>query len=128
MSVIPTVPLGHRLATTHIALADKLRAATLENIIKTIYETLTPYLVPNPREKPVFSVTISLSTLNIDPEQLRDEKTSPLFSQLQNWASLEKLKLDVLWKHPDCSYCESCGSGCMPTKLPISWDQQSTKT
>lgn len=132
MSVLPvipvTIPIGDRLATTHTALADKLRAATFENIIKMIYETLTPFLTPKPSEKPVFSVTISLSALNIDPEQLRDEKTSNLFDLLQTWAASEKLKLNVLWKHPDCSYCESCGSGCMPTKLQISWDHQPQRT
>lgn len=109
--------LGEQLENKHKTLYEKLQESNFNKIINNIKNKLD-YLLDV--DNPIFEIEIPLKDLNINPDDVRSEKSS-LYQKLKSWSSSEKLNLSVHWIHPDCSYCESCGGGCKPNSIYINW-------
>jgi hypothetical protein len=109
--------LGEQLQQKHSSLAKQLQNSNYNKIINKIKLKLSNLLQS---ELPVFELEIPLNELNISSDDVKDNKL-PLYQHLNKWAESEDLLFEVHWKHPDCSYCENCGSGCKPESVYISW-------
>lgn len=116
--------LGEQLEAKQKTLAEQLQDANVKAIISKI-ENKLKLLLTGKTTTPMFEITILLKELGISPDDVRSTdghtKKEPLYEKLTQWAKSEKLTLTVHWVHPDCSYCESCGSGCKPVSLHLSW-------
>ena len=120
--------IGALLTAESKRIGDELREARLKSIQKMVLSRLAKVLEAlktTSATKVSQSIAFKIEELGLvrtELEATRDNSAaSVLWKQLQDWSTEQGLSVAQEWVHPDCSYCEECGSGCKVTHLVWSW-------
>lgn len=115
-SVESKISLGKQLLETTTKMSTVLVSKTMET-----YWNLLVIQMKDASAQGLGSIEVFIKDPPFVYDRKRDVKDCSFYKLLAEKCESEALKIDIIWIHTDCSYCEDCGSGCKANKLKISW-------